>query len=697
MFLIGGLLVAIAATAAADSLPASIVVEPKLVHLRNDSPREWASFPEAAEETRLERTFQATSNSGEWTLKIRQQDVKQSWRVLLNDQSVGDLIRDEGDIVWYLPIPAGLVQSGENRLTVEIRSRGKVAADDIRVGEIQIEPRPVAALLSEATLEVIVTDKKTGQPLPVRLTLVRTDGALQMTSAKTSDKLVVRPGVVYSADGRARFGVPAGKYVLMAGRGFEYSLAHAEVELRPGAVLQQTLAIERVVPTSGFVACDTHIHTLTHSGHGDATLDERLITLAGEGIELPIATDHNIQIDYREAARRLGVDRYFTPVVGNELTTSVGHFNIFPVQVGARIPNSKLTDWKLIFDEIYATPGVKVAILNHARDIHAGTRPFDPQWFNPVVGENFTGWPLRFNGMEILNSGATQNDPLQLTRDWLALLNRGLQVTPVGSSDSHDVARFIVGQGRTYIRGDDSDPGKLNVAALIDSFLHGRVTVSYGLLVDLQVKGRFGPGELAAAEGDNVPVQLRVLGPEWVKATKIQLYQNGQLVREEAITPLPDRREEQGVHWSGTWNIPRPSFDAHLVAVALGEGVEGEHWRMAKPYQPTSPEFRPVSLSVSGAVWLDGDGDGKWTSPRTQAERIYESSKGDLAQLVKLLAVTDEAVAAQALHVHLTRQGTLDLDQLNRLIEPARPHVQKGMRAAWQAWRDQELTRAIEH
>jgi len=29
----------------------------------------------------------------------------------------------------------------------------------------------------------------------------------------------------------------------------------------------------------GFVSCDTHIHTLTFSGHGDATIDEPGLTV----------------------------------------------------------------------------------------------------------------------------------------------------------------------------------------------------------------------------------------------------------------------------------------------------------------------------------------------------------------------------------------------------------------------------------
>ena len=55
----------------------------------------------------------------------------------------------------------------------------------------------------------------------------------------------------------------------------------------------------------------------------DSTLDERVLTIAGEGIELPIATEHNRQIDYHAAAVKHAVRQYFTPVVGNEVTTSL--------------------------------------------------------------------------------------------------------------------------------------------------------------------------------------------------------------------------------------------------------------------------------------------------------------------------------------------------------------------------------------
>ncbi len=102
-----------------------------------------------------------------------------------------------------------------------------------------------------------------------------------------------------TSTGSARIGVPAGRYTIYAGRGFEYSLDSTEVTLAAGETLRRRLSIRREVPTECYVACDTHVHTLTHSGHGDASVQERMITLAAEGIELPIATDHNVHIDHR--------------------------------------------------------------------------------------------------------------------------------------------------------------------------------------------------------------------------------------------------------------------------------------------------------------------------------------------------------------------------------------------------------------
>jgi hypothetical protein len=644
----------------------------RMHHLRVADEREWSDFPRQPEGPRLLLRFRAERNPAEWALRIRQQDVKQTWKVLLTGKELGRLQADENDTVIYLPVPAGSLAAGENTLAVE--QVGKVP-DDIRVGEIVLEDRPVSRVLSEATVEVRVVDASPTNrlsPLPCRFTVLNAQGALMTVGAVSDDHLAVRPGVVYSGTGQARFGLPAGEYTLYAGRGFEYSLDSVRLSLRAGDVVSRQLSLRREVPTEGYVSCDTHVHTLTYSGHGDATLAERVLTLAGEGIELPIATDHNCQVDFRAAAVKQGVQQYFTPVVGNEVTTAVGHFNVFPVPAGGPVPDYQLKDWKSLAASIAERTRAKCIILNHGRDLHSGFRPFGPEHHNAATGENLDGWVLPANALEVINSGAQQTDEMRLYRDWFGMLNRGMLLAPVGASDSHDVSRFIVGQGRTYIRCKDDRPGAIDVTEAVNSFVAGRVLVSCGLLAEITVNDRYGPGDLVPAS-DEVKVAVRVLGPGWVTADKVELYANGCKVQEARI---PDGKRA-GVKWAGEWRLPRLRHDVHLVAIASGPGVRDLYWPIAKPYQPTSPDVERRVIGSTGAVWVDCDGDGQRTSALAYAQRLLREAGADVPRLVRALGDYDEAVAVQAAALLQARGVSLQDPEVREAAAKAGAHVER--------------------
>lgn len=660
------------------------VVTELMQHLRVGTEREWADFPTVPGAAALNVTFTAASNAAPATLRLRQQDVKQTWKVRLNATELGELRIDENDMVVYFEIPAGTLVAGANQLLVEQRGD---KSDDIRVGEIWIDDRPVNRVLGEATIDVSVVDADAGQPTPCRITILNESGALQTPDCASDGHLAVRPGIVYTSTGLARFGLPAGSYRLIAGRGFEYSIDKAEFTVKAGETSSHKLSIQREVPTEGYIACDTHVHTRTHSGHGDATVLERMITLAAEGIELPIATDHNVHIDHDPFAREMQVRQFFTPVIGNEVTTRTGHFNIFPVSSGAKTPDFRSDDWKQTLDGIYATPNVKVAILNHARDLHGGTTPFGPKLFNDAVGENVAGWPMEFNAMEVVNSGATQTDVLQLFRDWMALLNRGYSVTPVGSSDSHDVGRHFVGQGRTYIRCDDRDPGNIDIERAVANFVQGNVMVSYGLLTEIKVNGHYQSGDLAKVAGDEVAVDLRVLGPHWVSASKVMLFTNGQLVREHHFEEGGRDAPHDGVIWSGQWKLPVPRHDVHLVAITVGPGIESLHWRTAKPYQPDTSDPGTSAIGCSGAIWFDADGDGRRTPARGYAEQVSARAAGNLDVLFRELAEFDEAVAAQAAALLQASGRSLLEEPIQERLRAASVPVRRGFTAYLTAWR----------
>ena len=92
------------------------VVDGAMHHLRSGGSREWESFPEQAASDHLATRFAGEKNDAEWSLRLRQRDVKQAWRVRLNDRDLGPLVQDENEMVVYLPVPPGVVRDGENGL-----------------------------------------------------------------------------------------------------------------------------------------------------------------------------------------------------------------------------------------------------------------------------------------------------------------------------------------------------------------------------------------------------------------------------------------------------------------------------------------------------------------------------------------------------------------------------------------------------
>ena len=662
-----------------------IVLTERMHHLRIDGPREWASFAEKAESDALTFDFSLPqSNSEEWVLALTQEDVKQRWAVQLNGTALGSLPIDENPMKVYFAIEAGKLVKGDNRLS--IFQQAKTTTDDVQIGRIRIEPQSQEDALNQASVRINVRDEKSNAPSPSRITILNANGSLQTIGGESNQHLAIRPGIVYTSNGVAEFGIPPGTYTIFAGRGFEYSLDEKTLSIAAGESKVVDLKIERQVETRGYVACDTHVHTLTHSGHGDSTVEERMVTLVGEGIELPIATDHNVHIDHQPFAVEANVRDYFTPVIGNEVTTPTGHFNIFPIASGARVPNHRSKNWSDTFREIYSTPSAKITILNHGRDVHSGITPLGPKLFNSASGEFQSGWKLEANAMEVVNSSATQTDAMQLFHDWMTLLNRGHQITPVGSSDSHDVGRHFVGQGRTYIRCDDSDPSQIDVDQAVRSFLQGEVVVSYGLFVEMTVAHKFQSGQVATNLPEQVSIKLRVTAPHWIEADRISLFSNGVEIRSESIS-LNSPSESAQIEWNTEWIIDRPNHDAHLVAIATGPGLDGLHWKTAKPYQPKSSEWKASVIGCSGAVWLDADGDSKATNAREYASRVFQDS-ADPDKLIPALEGFDQAVAIQAAALFRRAGGDFDDATFQKALEKGTSATRNGFRRYIRAWRD---------
>ena len=599
------------------------------LHLRSGDAREWRSFPEKADGPSAAVAFDSKANAIEYTLTLRQRDVKKnSWTVSVNGRKLGVLQDDEREMLRVLAIPAGTLRSGRN--TLEIMGDSSGFSDDIELRDIRIEAMPVPEWLGQATVTVDSAGEQGS--MPVKISVVDREGSLVPFLSLLKDSHEAhRTGVLYTATGRAKLTLPAGEYRIYASRGFEYSAPVQRVHLKQGTEQSVRLRLRKEVNLSGYVSCDPHVHTFELSRHGDASVDERVLTAAGEGLDLIVSTEHNRVDDYSDVLERRRLSKWTRVLPGNEVTTAMGHFNIFPARPGKPQPDPRATEWPVLMDSLYKADTARIVIQNHPRDLHSKYRPFDPAHHLFPTGTNAAGRPFRANAMEVVNSGAMHSDIMQLVRDWMGLLTRGLRVAAVGSSDTHTVDFVPIGQARTYIEG--------TAGQAVEALAQGRNLVSYGLAAELRTTGD--------------AVELTVHGPSWSSVDSVQVFSNGIPVWQDTFAAVRKR----GVKYRRTLRLDLPRHDTALVAVASGPGVLEPFWEVRKPYQPTSGEWTPRVLGVSQAVWLDRDGDGRLTSPLQYAEALRNIA--DLSALVERLKEYDASVTMHTVEL-LRASGRLD-------------------------------------
>lgn len=611
---------------------------------------EWDHFKGRPVLKQFEAAFQLPNTGEEQALLIRQMDVKaDGWTIFINEKNVGrlQLLEEPG---WVLiPLSAELLKGGENKIRIANPSLNGTAsfADQIEVGPIKLYAGAATNLFS-SSLQIAVKEEHSPQ-MPARITITDEEGALVAWQNLSGSTVAARTGVAYTGDGQVRMGLMPGAYNVFATRGSEYSLARTTLSIKPAEKISLNLELAREVPTPGFVAADTHIHTFTHSRHGDSTVEERVLTIAGEGIELPIVTEHNMHRTYAEEASRLGVSKYFTLVQGNEVTTAQGHFNIFPVELSAKPPEWKTNDWGVLLRNIRETPHVQVVILNHPTDPHSGFIPFAQTNLLRGVGRSLSDRPYEMDAVEVVNSGAMRSDWREPFQGWFDLLNYGHKVVAVSGSDSHDVSRFGVGQGRTYVEMNDTDVSHLNLGDACAAIKNGKAFVSLGLFPTIRVNEKYSLGDLVPSEG-KLHVQVKVLGPKWIEASKVELFANGEKVAEQNASGSTLGKVEK---ISANWEIPRFYNDVWLVAIASGPGVREPYWTIPRPYQPTTTNPNSPALAATNPIWVDNDGDGKFTPARTFAAKVLNATPAE--KILTELDKCDPSVLRQA--ADLVAQG----------------------------------------
>jgi len=624
-----------------DATDIGRVLDAAAHHLGDDSKPEWAEAGAEPEGATLALAFEAHDTGAEQTLFVTQRNVSARWELRLNGAVVAVLrpIEERREVAYR--VPAGVLVNGSNTLQLVAPETGG-NSDDITVGPLRLVEqslaeiyalRPVRLTVSAANPVGAVGEAGAGAPLPARVTLTDAAGAPvpqeQILWPLGAPQLPLRDGLLYIGEGALELLLPPGELQLWVSHGPEWSLGRATIPAAtaPGAAheasapheagaprevgaardtaapLEVAITLHREVDTTGFIAADTHLHTLTFSGHGDASLDERLWTLAGEAVELAIATDHNHVTDYRPRQRELQLGKFYTAVPGDEVTSDNGHFNAFPLDPARPPPEHRIEDWVALVAGIRAA-GAQTVVLNHPRWPDADRSPFARFGLHTLTGARAGGSAFTFDAMELTNATDPHPDPLLLFTDWFALLNRGEHIAAVGSSDSHTVGD-PVGQGRTWVPSATDDPAAIDVNAACRAIAQGRTSLGQGIFTQLRVNDRFVMGDLVPVSGDRAQALLTVRAPAWVVPRIARLFLDGV---EVARTDL-EHESGAPTDVSLPFEVHLSGHDAWLVAVVTGDAVEGPFWPAANHY----------TLGATNPIFFDADGDGECTRPRALA------------------------------------------------------------------------------
>ena len=524
-----------------------------------------------------------TSNYGEFPIA---DDLGSG--ALADDEFFTSYIADWGDRFEWI---AGVVAFGYGDFQLEPRSDGDFGP--------WTSGRPF-----DGEIHVTVTDGE-GAPLPAKVTIFPSGGGGLVLGP--DDRAEGSDDAAFLPPGGGTVRLPSGEYDVVVSRGIEYGIELRHVVVPSGGGADVTAVLVREVDSSGWISGDFHLHCAP-SFDTPVPVPGRILSLAAEGVEWAIATDHNAITDYTPLIAELGLGDWMRSSIGDEITTyepSFGHFNAWPLEAG-RAPVSYLgMDPAALFAAARADAGVEVVQVNHP------TIPDSPnQYFNKYGVSRYTGEPSQsgfsfdFDAVEVFN-GRYIDEALDTMETWMRMLNAGRRITMTGNSDSHHLVFHEPGYPRNYVASPTDRPADAAEDALVSAVREGRSFVTYGPLLDFEAGGG-GPGETGHPdESGAVAMRARIQWPSWLTVDSGRIWANGRVLEEFAVVARGEGPGDVTIEW-----VDHPTVDTWYVLLVEGPGD-------LAPVRRGS-DFRP--LAVTNPAWVDVDGDGEFTPPGNVAD-----------------------------------------------------------------------------
>jgi len=466
-----------------------------------------------------------------------------------------------------------------------------VAGTDVSIGDVTITASAKLTVNVESSPGIPVTYAElvlipfddpatTGAPVPSLYSLF--PGCAPMLGPPDGGSPGCNRALVIN--GSVALAVPPGHYYVYATRGPFASLDRAEVNLAPGTSLAVTLQVgslaSQLLPI-GVVSGDFHVH-------GGASFDssipdlERVVSFLATGVDVIIATDHNVVTNYASTLATLGATNSIVVIPGVEQTPNIlwyyvpgdrfpktlGHFNFWPLvpdflQTRNRAPWSELREPGQLMDDmdgVFANPTTAVRQLNHpyllaklGRDQGypqaIGYNPTTPIPTTPTDGFTFAANALArapggnhqnmdWNVEEVM-TGASRADWLRYRALWFSLLNQGWKRVGTANSDSHSLSIERIGYPRNLIWGGH-DQGTFDVESFDADVLAGHLEGTNGPVLDVTIDDGptkiYRPGSAPIAVSSGAGLNVSIAAAPWIPVEELRVFVNGKLVMQKDIS-----------------------------------------------------------------------------------------------------------------------------------------------------------------
>lgn len=507
----------------------------------------------------------------------------------------GDISEDD-DIITYADTTAdgsftAHVLPGNYLVRAEVQDLARSTAVTVDVSSADSTDTALT-LPDPAVLDYEITDD--GNFIPAKLTVIgdhpafpdervfstydRRYGVIRMVQSLHGT--TTPPGAGEAAD--PKLVIPqGGPFKVIATRGTEWTSDAVVIDNTDTFSGPLSFSLSRVADADGYVSSEYHVHSIA-SPDSPVSQPTRIATAIADGIEVFASTDHDYVADLQPVIEAMGVADLVRNIPGLEITTfCYGHFQAYPLDPDPTSANFGAVDWARtaagysmlpgeIFDAAFAR-GAKVVQVNHPRaasgivnfqqyfdsaalavDYESGVVYTDKEK-QPVSNEKLrlpeegSLWDPGFNTLEVWNGfdvdDVNQDGVLDLARldlvmsDWFNFLSLGMQITPVGDSDTHTIVADPMGMPRTYVRVLDDSTMAIEDGSVVPEIVN-TLTAANGARRDVVVTD--GPflqvsetgstasvlGAVLDGTGGSVTLDITAISPGWADIDTIAVFAN---------------------------------------------------------------------------------------------------------------------------------------------------------------------------